>query len=541
MSSHNGDVDVLIIGAGASGSTSAKHLSEAGFSVAILEQGDWISSNDYPGGKAEYELLSSKIWNPNPNIRSFPQDYPINLKESDQPIYMYNGVGGTTVFFAAVWSRPLPSDFRVKTLDGVADDWPITYEELLPYYEMTDLDWGVSGLAGNTAYPTSKAPPLPAHPINPSGRKMAEALNKLGWHWWPGYSAIPSAPYKHQAQCVRAGVCRLGCVAGAKASADVTLIPDALKAGAKLITGARVSQVTLDKKGRANGAIYFKDGKEHLQGAKLVIIAANGIGTPRLLLMSDSKQFPNGLANSSGLVGKRLMVHPFGTTVGLYDQPMDEWLGPAGTQIECMEFYETDKSRGFVRGSKWHVIGTAGPLEMAIRWQIGEGVKGEEFWGHEFTAKMKRSVSHAVDWTVHAEDLPDESNYIELDPDLKDGDGLPAPKIHYTTSENTKRIMDFGLNRALEVHEAAGAIKSWITFRNFSSGHNLGTAKMGDDSENSVVNRFGATHDVPNLFIADGSVFTTSTATNPTSTICALSKRTATYIVENAKNMLVSS
>lgn len=338
---------------------------------------------------------------------------------------------------------------------------------------------------------------------------------------------------------MRLGVCRLGCAAGAKGSADVALLPDALKHGTRIITGARVSQVTLNDQGLANGAVYLKDGKEHFQPAATVIVAANGIGTPRLLLMSQSGRHPNGLANSSGLVGKRLMLHPFGSVIGIYDDELEDWVGPAGTQIECMQFYETDKSRGFVRGSKWHVMGTGGPMEMATRWLIGEGVRDEPFWGENFTRKMKKSVGHSIDWIVHVEDLPEETNTVTLDANLTDSEGLPAAKITYVTSDNTHKSLDFALERALEAHRAAGATKTWVTHRNFSSGHNLGTAKMGNDPGSSVVDGYGRAHDVANLFIIDGSVFPTSTATNPTATICALAKRTATHIVENARNQKV--
>jgi choline dehydrogenase-like flavoprotein len=455
---------------------------------------------------------------------------------------VYSGIGGTAAFFAGVWSRPLPSDFRVRTLDGVAADWPLEYNELHPFFEAIDADVGASGLPGNPAYPAPGFnPPLPPHPIHKTGRRMAEGMNKLGWHWWPGYSAIPSQDHRHQKQCVRLGVCRLGCVAGAKGSPDVTHVPDAIRHGARFVTGARVSEITLDEHGLANGAVYFQEGTEHFQRASVVVVGANAVGTARLLLMSKSNRFPDGLANSSGLVGKNLMLHPFATVVGVYDDFLEDWLGPAGIQIESMEFYETDTSRGFVRGSKWHVMGTGGPLEMLTRWRVGEGVRDEEFWGEQFAGKMKRSVGHCIDWTIHAEDLPEESNYVTLDPELKDSDGLPAPKVYYRTSENTKRIFDFALDRALESHEAAGAAKAWVVSRNFTSGHNLGTARMGNDPETSVVDRFGRAHDVPNLFVIDGSVFPTSTATNPTATICALAMRTAMHIVNKARNQKVAA
>ena len=391
-------------------------------------------------------------------------------------------------------------------------------------------------MTGNPAYPPGAAPPLPAHPINPTGRKMAEGLNKLGCHWSLGHSAIPSRAHRHQAQCVRYRVCRYGCAEGAKGSTNITLLPDAIKAGTRIITSARAWRITLDGKGLANGAVYLNDGKEHFQPAALVIVAANAIGTPRLLLMSAAGRFPNGLANSSGLVGKRLMLHPFGSVIGLYEEELQDWLRPAGTQIECMQFYATDVSRGLVRGSKWHVMGTGGPIEMATRWLIGEGVGDEAFWDEPFARKMRQAVNHSIDWIVHVEDLPEESNSVTLDPSQTDSDGLPGVKITYVTSQNTHRSLDFALNRALEAHDTAGAPRAWITHRNFSSGHNLGTARMGDDPANSVVDRFGCAHDVPNLYVIDGSVFPTSTATNPTATICALARRTATHIAESARS-----
>ena len=315
-----------------------------------------------------------------------------------------------------------------------------------------------------------------------------------------------------------------------------------MKHGARIETGARVAQITLDENGLASGAIYFQDGEEKFQAAKLVLLGANGIGTPRLLLMSESNRFPNGLANSSGLVGKRFMTHPFGTSVGLYEEDLEDWVGPTGEAIESMQFYETDASRGFVRGSKWHIIPNAArPLGMINRWTMGEGgVADEPFWGEQFTARMKSSIGHLIEWMIMPEDLPEEHNRITLDPAQTDSDGLPAAKVSYVTGENTHRLVDWNLQRSLEAHAAAGATKAWITDRNNPSWHNIGTAKMGHDPATSVVNGYGQSHDVPNLYIIDGSQFPTATGVNPTATICALAKRTATYIASN-RDQKVSS
>jgi choline dehydrogenase-like flavoprotein len=271
-----------------------------------------------------------------------------------------------------------------------------------------------------------------------------------------------------------------------------------------------------------------------------VILAANGVGTPRLLLLSASRRFPEGLANGSGLVGKRLMLHPVMKVIGRYDDQIDEWAGLAGGDIETMQFYETDTSRGFVRGSKWLLQGSVGPLGALALWTSGEG-RREELWGAEFTKKMKSTVGHHMAWVIMPEDLPEESNSVTLDPELTDSNGIPAPKISYRYSENTRRILDFSIARAKEAHEASGANKTWVVGLDVESGHGamgqahlLGTARMGDDPETSVVDRHGRAHGVRNLYIVDGSVFVTSSANNPTGTICALAKRTATHICEQA-------
>jgi choline dehydrogenase-like flavoprotein len=529
-------VDVLIVGAGTSGGIAAKQLAEDGLSVVALEQGGWTNASEFVSDKPDFELASAKDWHPDPNARARPADYPCENSESDVPPWMYNGVGGSSVLYAACWSRMLPSDFRVRTLDGIADDWPITYEELQPFYEEVDREIGVSGLGGNPAYPPGEAPPLPPHPIHAGGRRMAEAMNRLGWHWWPGYNSIASRDYGNLKQCARYGNCYMGCPEGAKASTDLTHWPVAMKHGARIVTGARVSEILVDERGRATGATYIdRDGKEHFQAASVVIMAANGVGTPRLLLMSKSSAFPDGLANSSGLVGKRLMMHPYGTVVGLYDEEFDDWTGPKGETLESMQFFESDPSRGFVRGTKWLLMPAGGPLGAASRWQYGEGVSQEEFWGESFHRKMKQSIGHMLEWAIIPEDLPYERNTVTLDAELKDSDGLPAPKIRYRIDDNTHRMLDWNIARAMEAHKEAGATRTWTVGRDHPGAHLMGTARMGDDPETSVVDRYGRAHDVPNLYLIDGSVFVTASAANPTSTICALAKRTAKHISTNAR------
>jgi len=526
--------DVIVIGAGASGSVAVRELALAGLSVVCLEQGDWTRRSDFPGQRPEWELVAQQQWSADPNVRRASADYPVEVSDSEIDPLMYNAVGGSTVLYAANWVRFVPSDFRVRTLDQVADDWPLTYEDLQPYYERMDQDMGVSGLGGDPAYPPGAPPPLPPLPLGSIGRRGAQGMDQLGWHWWPGSNAIAARAYRGRSPCVRQGTCMTGCPHGAKASTDLTHWPEALSYGAKLVTGARVREITVDARGRASGALYIdRDGREHFQAASSVIVAANGVGTPRLLLNSKSKLFPDGLANHSGLVGRRLMMHPFAAVIGLYDDPLESWIGPAGQTIHSMQFYETDESRGFVRGAKWNILPTGGPL--GVRWGfIGRPVA--EQWGADFHRNVRRSMGHSFQWGVMGEDLPDEQNRVELDDVLTDSDAIPAPKVVYRSSANARAMMDFHVARVREAHAAAGAVETMTRTMRDCGWHLLGTARMGEDSRTSVVDQWGRAHDVPNLYVIDGSVFVTSSAVNPTATIMALALRCVEHLIEQRRD-----
>lgn len=524
--------DVLVIGAGASGGVAVSALAEAGFDVLCLEQGEWPDRADYPAPRATYELESRKQWSASPNIRRSPADYPVDEGDSDIATLMYAGVGGSMVLYAADWPRLLPSDFRVRSLDGVADDWPLRYADLLPFYERTDQAYGVSGVGGDPAYPDGAEPPLPPLPIGQTGLRMARAHDKLGWHWWPAPQAVLSVPYAGRRPCVQFGACMQGCPEGAKASTDVTHWPSAIKRGARLLTQARVSRVLVDNKGLATGAEFVRpDGTWDIVKAGVVILAANAIGTPRILLNSAGPRTPEGLANSSGLVGKRLMVHPFANVMGYFDEDMESWNGHVGAKIACYEFYETDTSRGFVRGAKWSLAPTGGPLNAALPTRAGEDV-----WGPEHHDHVRRHLGRTISWGIFGEDLPDEANRVEIDSSLVDSSGLPAPKITYKVGQNSRALLDFNIARAVESLRAAGAYDvATESLMRYSGWHLLGTARMGDDPATSVVDQYGRCHDVPNLFIVDGSVFVTSGGVNPTSTISALALRSVEHLIENRR------
>lgn len=360
----NDEVDALIIGAGLAGGLAAARLTQAGVGVTCLEQGDWPDYTKVRADYPDFEVTADRYWARDPNLRQSAADYPVNDSNSDISPLMWNGVGGSTVIYSAKWHRMLPSDFRVKTLDDVADDWPLNYAEIDPYYVEAERQLGVSGLGGDTAYPPGEGPPNPPVPIREFGRRVAKAHNELGWHWWPGSSAISTRKYRHQSPCRQHGTCMQGCPEKAKASTDFTHWPDAISGGARLITGARVNRIVVER-GRAVGAVYRdRAGTEHLQRARTVILACNGVGTPRLLLLSATAAHPDGLANSSGLVGKRLMMHPFAAVAGLFDDDLKTTTGAWGQQIQSLQFYESDPTRGFVRGAKWGLQPTGGPLGL---------------------------------------------------------------------------------------------------------------------------------------------------------------------------------
>jgi choline dehydrogenase-like flavoprotein len=530
--------DVLIVGAGPSGATVAKHLSEWGFDVVCLEQGPWINTDEYTGARDEFELTANGRWHHDENVRQLPEDYPVEVTDSDVIPVMYNGVGGGTIHYGAQFPRHLPSDFRVKTLDGIADDWPITYDELVPYYDQIDRDFAVAGLADDPAYPPGWRPPLPAHPVNEYGQRFITGMDKLGWHWWPAPNAIASQNHEDLVPCVRYGVCEQGCPNGSKASVDITHWgARAMGKNTTIVTRARVAKITVDDNGRATGAVFLDAaGNEHHQSADRVVLAANGIGTARLLLLSASVQHPNGLANSSGLVGRNLMLHPTSLIVGLYEEPMNTWVGPAGQPVHSLQFYESDPTRGHLRGGKWQIMPTGGPFFSAT---LSALRRGGLVTGTELHDEVEKIFRRSLLLTIVTEDLPHEENRVELDPHLTDSSGIPAPKIFYRRDENSIALVKWHVEKGKEALAASGCTDFLVEeVLPDQPGHLLGTARMGTDPTRSVVDPFGRSHDVDNLWIVDGSVFVTSGGVNPTNTIAALALRSAEAIVRVAQEEL---
>ena len=526
-------VDVVVIGSGAAGVAVSWRLASRGARVVCLEQGDWAKPEEFPSTRplVEAEILRGRF-NTSPNVRRRLEDYPVLSDSSGVAITMFNGVGGSTVHWEGHFPRFHPSDFRVRSLDAVSDDWPIRYEDLAPYYDENDRMTGVSGISGDPANPPRSERPMPPLPLGRRGEVAVRGFEKLGWHWWPSDNAIASRDYDGRKGCDFRGFCNFGCIRRAKSSVDVTYWPKAMAAGAILQTWARVRAITVDGQGRARGALYFdRQGAQHEQLGRVIVVCCNGVGTPRLLLNSKSKLFPEGLANSNGLVGKNLMLHPGMTVEGIFDEPVDGHVGTTGNPLFSQQFYETDLSRGFVRGYMMVLYGPRGLLQ-----QVTRRIKEPLAWGADHHRQMRREFGHSLRITIEAEDLPEGTNLVQLDRGLKDSNGIPAARVVYEYSENTLKMLQHGVSMASQVLDAAGAVQIRASESPRHFAHLMGTARMGSDPKRSVVNAWNQAHDVPSLFIVDGSSFTTCAAVNPTSTIGALALRAADGIWERRRD-----
>ena len=515
--------DVLVVGAGASGAALSWRLASHGARVLCLEEGDWVDRDSIPKAHIDWEVRGRHYWNPAPSIRAREADYAVtNLGENPVDPFMYSAVGGSTVGFGAQYWRLQPSDFRTRTLDEFGVDWPIGYDDLAPYYDLNEREVGVSGLAGDPTGPEREAPPLPPNAMGAVGRRWAEGFEKLGWRWWPQDSAIVSRDYRGRPACTNRSQCAFGCPQRSLSSADVTYWPQALELGVELRVRARVRRIVLDAKGRAAGVEYYDaDGRLHEQRARRVVVCAGGIGSPRLLLMSTTPAHPDGLANSSGQVGRNFMVHAQTLVAGRFAQETESYAGTVGA-MSSRQFYETDPDNDFVRG--FIVAGNRGYSPLLTALQFRE-------WGARHHKRLEHNLNHDATVYVCGDDEPEEHNRVELDYGRLDPFGLPGVTTTYTMSENSRRMATAAIARATELCMAAGAeeVRDFGVAPGFGW-HLLGTARMGSSASDAVVDARHEAHDVPGLFVADGSSLPTGGAVNPAHTIQALALRAADQI-----------
>ncbi len=533
MAAREDHADVLIVGSGATGSLASLVLAEAGLHVICLEQGGWVEPKDHPHYSPDWQWQRRTKWNSDVNVRrKNPDDFPVNSDSSQ--VLMWNGVGGSTNVYGALWPRYRPSDFRKGTEHGQQPDWPITYEDIAPYYERADALIGTSGLEGDPSMPAQPPYPTDPLPMGAASRRIAQAFDKLGWHWWPVPTGTISADYDGRPACNGCGICT-SCPRGSMSKFSLSVWPKALEAGTELRTFARVLRIEKDRSGRATGVIYVdrNTGRQHKVTADVVVLAANGVGTPRLLLASDN------LANSSDQVGRNLLHHTLVACEMWVDEPLAAHTGYVAALIS-RDFAETDTSRGFVNGFNFNCVTTGGAGEQAN----GHMSQARAPWGKGHHQWFQRHFGRGFGIFGIGDDLPNPDNRVTLSATQRDADGIPVAELHYRPGENDKKMMSFMSDRLVDIAKATGAFEYKLQDYLDEHGiyrtpawHLLGTARMGKTPDMSVVNKHHQCWDVPNLFIIDGSVFATGGVVNPTPTVTALAIRAAEYIRDNFREL----
>lgn len=537
-------VDFAVVGSGAAGGIMAKELAEAGFSVVVFEQGPYLKASDFRHDELAHFLnLEWMGGNQGEHPQTFRQseDEVASVQTNPPPLLYARLVGGSSVHFTANYWRLRPVDFKERSLLGpIAGtgfaDWPITYEELEPYYTRVDWEIGVSGAPGPFDPPRSKPYPVPPMPVKSSGVLLERGAKKLGLHPQPAPMAILSRPHNGRPGCIHCGFCMLyGCEVGAKSSSLATMIPLAEATGrCEIRAMSTVYQLETNDAGRVSRVLYWdRDGNPQAQEAKAVVVCANGAETTRLLLMSESARHPNGLANSSGKVGKYLMFNGQPAAYGRFEHPLNEYKSASVTRI-IHDFYETDPKRGFYGGGGIDARFMPG---TPIWFGLAGLPPDAPTWGSEYKRMLREYFNYTMTLAGHTTSLAVEANSISLDPEAKDKFGRPAIRTTYKDHPDDMKMSHFLNDRSREILEAAGAEDIWIPeYKEQTLGaHLLGTARMGDDPKESVVDRYHRAHDVRNLFVCDGSSMVTSGRGQPTMTIMALAFRAAEHIGGFAK------
>ena len=539
------EVDFVIVGSGSAGGIIAKELSAAGHSVVVLEQGPHLQAADFTHDEWGIDHNYDMKW-------STRQGYPQTFRKSENEEaelrdsvcgYAHN-VGGSSVHFSGNFWRFRPIDFMEATVRGTVGgtnfaDWPISYEDLEPYYTKVDWEIGVSGLQGPWDPPRSREYPCPPMPIKGSDVLLERAAKQLSLTPYPAPVAILSQPFNGRPGCIHCGFCNgFGCEVNAKSSSMITMIPLALASGnCELRTGCTVSRVHTNEAGRATEVVYW-DGEsfERAQRTKAVILCANGAETPRLLLMSESPLFPDGLANTSGFVGQNLMFNGHSSVTGLFDAPVNAWKSVPTTRV-VHDFYELNPNLGFYGGGGIDGRHPTRGVPLGFGLVSGQVFDGPS-WGVDYKNNLAYEFSHVAAFNGHTTSLPQESNNVTLDSTYQDKFGRPAIRCTYMDHEDDLATMRWFLNKTTELMEAAGAIKmagSYPETGQEGSSHLLGTCRMGDDPNTSVIDSNNRSHDVPNLFMCDGSTLVTSGRGQPTMTIMALAFRAAEMINNAAR------
>src|SRR5579884_297028 len=513
------ETDVCIVGAGAAGGLLCRLLAEAGLRVVVLDAGPWYAQPRE--AFTEDELRMRQLWWPE-------SQYVVSGNAPRGRVNSGYGVGGGTLIWTGAAFRFLETDFRVLSTDGQLPgaslaDWPLTYQDLAPYYDRVEEHIGVAGALGPWDPPGRKPYPLPPHGYHRHTVVLRRGFERLGLRTQPGPVAIASRPLPNREACCYCGFCLQGCRTGAMYSPLTAEFPAALATGrVQLRPQAVALRILTTPDGTAAQAVqygYQPDGSLHLQPAKVVVLANNTIKIPRLLLNSRSAAHPNGLANSSDQVGRNLMAHPGVHCWGRFDEEMNPFEGFVLNHLCCLEYAQTQPGLPFIRGFVMETYtGLPGSIAAGL---------APDLWGAALKRIMRDYRKLAGLFTI-CEGIPSPTNRVTCLPDRRDAWGMPRALIHYDWHSNDVRLMDWAAAKAVEVLYAAGARE--VLRQPPCQVHMMGTARMGDDPSCSVTNSFGQTHDVPNLYLAGGALFPTGSCLNPTLTLLALAWRTAEHI-----------
>jgi choline dehydrogenase-like flavoprotein len=511
---------VVIIGSGAGGGTLGNELAQKGIDVVILEAGGRHEYTDFIND--EWASFTQLAWK---DKRTTSGDWRVHKDFPNLPAWIVKAVGGSTTHWAGASLRFQEHEFKtLSTYGKIAGanllDWPISLKEMEPYYAKAEDKMGVTRTNG-----------IPGLPGNNNFKVLKAGADKLGYKiCHTGRMAINSQPRDNRNACQQVGFCFQGCKFGAKWSTLYTEIPKGEKTGhLEVRANSMAIKISHDRMGKVTGVVYAdKDGKLREQKARIVSVAGNSIESPRLLLNSESSKFPDGLANSSGQVGKNYMRHTTGSVYAVFDKPVHMYRGTTMAGIVQDEARNNPK-RGFVGGYEFETLSLGLPF-MAAFLNPGE-------WGRSFTTALDHYVNMAGIWIV-GEDMAQERNRITLHRDMKDEHGMPVADVHFDDHENDNAMRNHAYKQGQALYHAVGATRTFPT-PPYPSTHNLGTNRMSEKPADGVVNKHGQTHDIKNLFVSDGSQFTTGGAENPTLTIVSLAIRQADYIAQQMSSKAI--
>ncbi len=516
----NDDSVVVVIGSGAGGGTLATDLALKGIKVVCLEAGKRHEMEDFLND--EWASFTQLAWT---DMRTTSGSWRVATDFPNLPAWIVKSVGGSTTHWAGASIRFQEHEFKTRTVYGEVKgasllDWPLTLQELEPYYAKAEDRMGVTLTNG-----------IPGLPGNNNYKILEAGAKKLGYREvHTGRMAINSQPRDGRGACRQIGFCFQGCKSGAKWSTLYAELPKGEDSGKlEVRPESHVIRIEHDQSGKVTGVVYVDaKGQQQRQRARIVVVAGNSIESPRLLLNSASNMFKDGLANSSGQVGRNYMRHMTGSVYGVFDKPVKMWRGTTMAGI-VQDESRHDAKRGFVGGYELETLALGIPFMAAF---LDPGA-----WGREFTTALDSYENMAGLWIV-GEDMPQEKNRVTLHATAKDKYGMPVANVHFDDHPNDIAMRNHAYQRGAAIYEAVGATRTFPTTP-YPSTHNLGTNRMAANARDGVVNKWGQTHDIKNLFVCDGSIFTTGGAENPTLTIVALAIRQADYIADQmAKNVI---